>query len=77
LDFALVGEKRFDIECDGFGNHHIIDGLPVIEDVERDEFLKKEGWEVLRFPNHQIITKLKFVIETILSKIKKRDGQSL
>lgn len=78
LDFALVGEngeKRFDIECDGFGNHQIIDGLPVIEDVQRDEFLKKEGWEVLRFPNHQIITKLKFVIETILSKINKRNGQ--
>jgi len=71
LDFALVGEKRVNIECDGFGNHNIIDGLPVIEDIERDEYLKNEGWEVLRFPNHQIITKSDFVIENILDRIKK------
>ena len=71
LDFALIGKRKFDIECDGFGNHNIVDGLPVIEDVERDEYLKdKEGWEVLRFPNHQVITKSTFVIKTILDKIK-------
>lgn len=70
LDFALIGAKRLDIECDGFGNHNIVDGLPVIEDIERDEYLKKEGWEVLRFPNHQIIIKPDFVIKRILDKIK-------
>nr|MBN2276154.1 AAA family ATPase [candidate division Zixibacteria bacterium] len=72
LDFALVGKKKLDVECDGFRNHNIVDGLPVIEDIERDEYLKdKEGWEVIRFPNHQIITKSNFVIEKILDKIKK------
>lgn len=71
LDFALVGERKLNIECDGFGNHSIIDGLPVIEDIERDEYLAKEGWEVLRFPNHQVITKIDFVIKEILEKIKK------
>ncbi|MCK4904635.1 DUF559 domain-containing protein [bacterium] len=71
LDFALAGERKLNIECDGFGNHNIIDGLPVIEDIERDEYLVKEGWEVLRFPNHQIITKIDFVIKEILEKIKK------
>ena len=71
LDFALVGKRKLDIECDGFGNHNIIDCLPVIEDIERDEYLTKKGWEVLRFPNHQIITKIDFVIKEILKKIKK------
>jgi len=70
LDFALIGGGRLNIECDGFGNHNIVDGLPVIEDIERDEYLKKEGWEVLRFPNHQIITKPNFVIKRILDKMK-------
>jgi very-short-patch-repair endonuclease len=41
LDFALVGERKIDIECDGY-QHEIIEGLPVLEDAERDEFLKKE-----------------------------------
>jgi len=70
LDFALVGKRKYDIECDGFGNHNIVDGFPVIEDVERDEHLKKEGWEVLRFPNHQIITRSDCVIGDILRRIK-------
>jgi very-short-patch-repair endonuclease len=71
LDFALVGKRKLDIECDGFRTHNIVDGLPVIEDIERDEYLKnKEGWEILRFPNHQIIGKSDFVIKKILDKIK-------
>jgi len=66
LDFALVGPKKIDIECDG-SQHDIIKGLPVIEDVERDEFLKKEGWTVLRFPNHQILSNIKDVEEKIIN----------
>lgn len=65
LDFALVGERKIDIECDGH-QHEIIEGLPVIEDVERDEFLKKEGWEVIRFPNHRILCEAEAVVGEIL-----------
>lgn len=68
LDFALVGKKKIDIECDGF-QHSIVDGLPVIEDVERDAYLKKEGWSVLRFPNHQIVTDMDSVLDEILEAI--------
>ncbi len=68
LDFALLGNKRINIECDGY-QHEIIEGLPVLEDIERDEFLKKEGWEVLRFSNHKILSQTKVVIEHILRNI--------
>lgn len=66
LDFALLGSKKIDIECDGFGTHNIIDGLPVLEDVERDDYLKNKGWIVLRFPNHKILTDIKSVINQII-----------
>jgi very-short-patch-repair endonuclease len=68
LDFALLGKKKIDIECDGY-QHEIIEGLPVLEDVERDEFLKKEGWKVLRFPNHKILSQTNIVIEEILKNL--------
>jgi len=68
LDFALLGKKKIDIECDG-NQHEIIGGIPVLEDIERDEFLKNEGWQVLRFPNHKVLTKTNIVIEEILNNI--------
>ena len=68
LDFALLGKKKINIECDGY-QHEIIEGLPVLEDVERDEFLNKEGWEVLRFPNHKILSQTNIVIEEILKSL--------
>jgi len=68
LDFALLGEKKIDIECDGC-QHEIIEGLPVLEDVERDEFLKKEGWQVLRFPNHKVLSQTNMVIEEIMKNL--------
>lgn len=68
LDFALLGKKKVDIECDGY-QHEIIEGLPVLEDVERDEFLKREGWEVLRFPNHKVLSQTNMVIEEILKNL--------
>ena len=68
LDFALVGKKKIDIECDGY-QHELIEGLPVIEDVERDEYLKNEGWIILRFPNHEILSQTDEVIERILRSL--------
>jgi len=68
LDIALLGKKKIDIECDGY-QHEIIEGLPVLEDVERDEFLRKEGWEVLRFPNHKVLSQTNMVIEEILKNL--------
>jgi len=69
LDFALLGKKKIDIECDGY-QHEIIEGLPILEDVERDDFLKKEGWKVLRFPNHRILAQTNIVVNDILNLLK-------
>ena len=71
LDFALVGNNiKIDIECDGFATHNIINGLPVIEDIERDEYLTKKNWKVLRFPNYKIFTKINDVIDVIMTSCK-------
>jgi len=69
LDFALLGNKKINIECDGH-QHEIVEGIPVLEDVERDEFLIKEGWEIIRFQNHKILTQIDKVINEILGKVK-------
>ena len=68
LDFALLGKKKIDVECDGY-QHEIIEGLPVLEDVERDIFLEKEGWKVLRFPNHKVLSRTNIVLENILKNL--------
>jgi len=68
LDFSLRGKKKIDIECDGC-QHEIIGGFPVIEDVERDDFLQKEGWQILRYPNHKILSQTNAVIEDILKNL--------
>ena len=76
LDFALIsGDKKIDIECDGFGTHNIINGLPVIEDIERDEYLEKKQWAVLRFPNYEVFTKTSDVISKIMNTCKKEENE--
>jgi len=69
LDFAIVGKKNIDVEIDGI-QHEIIEGMPVLEDVERDEFLKKEGWEIMRFPNYKVLSEMPNIIEELLCIIK-------
>ncbi|MBM3710742.1 MAG: DUF559 domain-containing protein, partial [Actinobacteria bacterium] len=69
LDLALIGNKKINIECDGF-QHEIIRGLPIIEDVERDEFLRNEGWIVKRFYNYEIINDIGGVVNIILDVVK-------
>lgn len=68
LDFAIVGKKKIDVEIDGI-QHEVIEGMPVLEDVERDEFLKKEGWKILRFPNHRVLSEMPKIIEELLFEL--------
>ncbi len=69
LDFALVGKKKINIEIDGT-QHEIIGGMPVLEDIERDKFLKeKEGWRIMRFPNHRVLSEMPKVIEELLVEL--------
>lgn len=69
LDFAIVGKKKIDIEIDGT-QHEIIGGMPVLEDIERDKFLReKEGWKILRFPNHRVLSEIPKVVEELLIEL--------
>lgn len=69
LDFAVIGKKKVDIEIDG-PQHEIIEGMPVLEDVERDDYLRKKGWKILRFPNYRILIDMPKVINELLEKLK-------
>ena len=68
LDFAIVGKKKINVEIDGV-QHEIIEGMPVLEDVERDEFLKNENWEILRFPNYMVLSEMPKVTDELLTKL--------
>lgn len=69
LDFALIGDKKIDIEIDGI-QHEIIEGMPVLEDIERDNFLReKEGWKIIRFPNYRILSEMPSVIDELLEEV--------
>ncbi len=69
LDFAIVGKKKINIEIDGT-QHEIIGGMPVLEDIERDKFLReKEGWKILRFPNHRVLSEMPKIIEELLTEL--------
>jgi very-short-patch-repair endonuclease len=68
LDIAIVGTKRIDVECDG-PQHELIDGIPVLEDVRRDQFLRSRGWEVYRAPNSRILHEPDALAAEILSML--------
>jgi very-short-patch-repair endonuclease len=54
VDFALLSEhQNIAVELDG-AQHEIIGGLPVFEDKQRDAFLGKEGWKIVRIPVHAL-----------------------
>ncbi len=60
VDFVCY-ETKLIIECDG-GQHT----LQKPKDNVRDEWLKKEGYEVLRFWNNEILQNMEGVLEMII-----------
>ncbi|MBD3256184.1 MAG: DUF559 domain-containing protein [Candidatus Lokiarchaeota archaeon] len=68
LDFAFPNQK-VNIECDGEIWHEKC-RLPD-ERQERDAFLNKNGWEVLRFDAKSIKNDLNNVVKTIQEKLEK------
>jgi very-short-patch-repair endonuclease len=55
VDFALLSKrKKIAVELDG-RQHEIIGGLPVFEDKQRDTYLSKEGWSIVRIPVYELI----------------------
>ncbi len=65
LDFYCA-EARLAIELDG-GQHSAPDGIK--NDIQRDEYLKKEGVSVLRFWNNQISDEFEGVLELICATL--------
>lgn len=54
------------VEIDG-GQHYEADGLA--SDARRDNYLASEGYKVLRFSNHNVLTNLPGVLDVISSTI--------
>jgi very-short-patch-repair endonuclease len=63
LDFVCL-EKRIAIEVDG-GQH----SEATAYDCRRDEWLRDQGFVVLRFWNHQVLTQVEVVKEAILKTL--------
>ena len=59
VDFVCL-EKRLILEIDG-GQH----AIEKEKDIERDNWLKAEGYSTLRFWNNEVLTNLEGVFETI------------
>lgn len=59
LDFANL-DKKIDVEIDG--RSHMYSGD---RDERRDEWLKNQGWTVLRFTNQEVTDSLNSVMEKI------------
>lgn len=75
LDLALVGPVKINIECDGY-QHFSIGGVLIVDDIERDKFLKKKGWQVLRVANRRINNDIESVIRDIYVILEKASKAS-
>jgi very-short-patch-repair endonuclease len=64
VDFACL-EKKLIIEVDG-GQH----ASAMSADAIRGEFLKKKGYRILRFWNHDVLSDTDAVLEWILIELK-------
>lgn len=65
VDF-VCDAARLIIEIDG-GQHYEPQGTE--SDARRDRYLKSEGYEVLRFSNHDVLTNRSGVLETIAATL--------
>lgn len=64
LDFVCL-EKKVAIEVDG-GQH----GEAANHDAQRDEWLRKQGFIILRFWNHEVLTQTEIVKEVIWNTLR-------
>ena len=59
VDFICF-EKRLVIEVDG--GQHLVEKS---KDKQRDQYLRKHGFEILRFWNHEVLMNIEGVLEVI------------
>ena len=69
VDFA---EKNLRLAIEVDGSQHA-ESLGIAKDIERDTFLRKQGYQVLRFWNFEIDTNMSGVIDTILLSAQQRE----
>jgi len=73
LDFAVFCQKgKIDVECDNEKWHSKASRR--IKDKQRDRWLKKQGWVILRLPGKQIRDSRKSCIKSLKKTIKKLGG---
>jgi very-short-patch-repair endonuclease len=65
VDFVCL-ERRLVIELDG-GQHAMPEDR--LKDGQRDAWLKKEGYRILRFWNNEVLTNMDGVLEVIREKM--------
>ncbi len=63
VDFVCF-DRRFIIELDG-GQH----AVRKERDIQRDNWLKEEGFEIIRFWNNEVFQNLEGVLETIRRRL--------
>jgi len=55
LDFALIdGDRKLNIEVDGEQFHKNESGMRCQEDIDRNIYVKAQGWTVIRFWVYQL-----------------------
>jgi very-short-patch-repair endonuclease len=70
IDFALP-DIKVGIEVDGQLFHST--EKQVQEDEERDSRLSQDGWTILRFTDHEIESRMRGVVETILKTVTQKE----
>jgi very-short-patch-repair endonuclease len=65
VDFVCLGKKLI-IELDG-GQHALLEEME--KDTQRDAWLEKEGYVVMRFWDNEVLTNMNGVLERIKERL--------
>jgi len=73
LDFAIFCKRgQIAIECDNLKAHSGVKQHQ--RDSEKDEFLRERGWNILRFGEEDIVSRVDICLKKITGLIKKQGG---
>lgn len=74
LDLAVFCRRgRIAIECDNLKAHS---GVQIARDKMKDEFLKRNGWHVIRLTESDITEKLDYCLGLVVKAVEKFGGQA-
>lgn len=72
LDLAVIsGNKKIDVEADGFSVHADYSGQRIKSDVIRNQHLQKQGWKVIRFWNYEINDNLEYCVNKVIAELQR------